>query len=478
MQNEFKTRGEIHPRPKGLGFFSSMDKKVVREKISDSTLVTGSYDNVLAYHKHDLSIERGIPAAEHCKVKFLERSFDKEILSLNFPKGILLRRWVFERRLMQHGVEGKQIKGPFIYFEHHIKIKKHSQSEVEVIDEAVYKIPLGKLGKWILGHHIRKRLLRLFKYRHHVLKKDIEQQALYANSTPLKILLSGSHGFIGSHLKKTLTLFGHSVVSLVRGPSNNNQEIQWDPKNQKVDLRALEGFDVVIHLGGDNIASCRWTKSKKDKIYRSRIESTAFLATLLNKLQHPPRSFLCASASGFYGKRPGEKLDEDSSVGKGFLAHVVEAWETSARLCTKARVVTLRFGVVIGRNGGIFKKMLLPYKMGLGAVLGTGREFMSWIALQDVAYQVMFVIHQDTLLGSVNIVSPSPVTGGELSRILAHVLHRPVFFKIPSWIIKLVFQELGEELLLADAQVYPGKLTEAGARFGYATLQITLESIL
>lgn len=451
---------------------------MIREKVTYSTVIEASYDEVIAYHTNDLSIERGIPPSEYCYVEFLKKTQDKEVLSLNFPKGILVRKWVFERNFVKDGVEGKQKKGPFTYFEHHIKIKKISSSQIEVVDEAFYTIPLGGFGKWLLGAHIRKRLLRLFKYRHHVLKKDMEQKALYPNSKPLKILLSGSQGFIGSHVKKTLTLFGHKVVCLVRHPSQNSQEIQWDPHKQKIELKELEGFDVAMHLGGESIASLRWSKSKKDKIYRSRVESTSFLATSLNKLQNPPKSFMCASASGFYGKRPGENLDETSSIGKGFLAHVAEDWEKSAQLFTKARVVTFRFGVVIGVNGGIFKKMLLPYKMGLGAILGTGQESMSWISLQDIAYQMMFVMHTESLLGPVNMVSPYAVTGREFSKVLARALHRPLFLKVPSWVIKMIFQEMGEELLLSDAKVYPIKLTQSGAKFAYPRLQDTLESIL
>ncbi len=452
--------------------------KVIREKVAYSTVIEARYDEVIAYHTNDLSIERGIPPSEYCYVEFLENTQDKEIVSLNFPKGILVKKWVFERTFVKDGVEGKQKKGPFTYFEHYIKIKKISSSEVEVVDEAFYTIPLGGLGKWLLDNHIRKRLLRLFKYRHHVLKNDMEQKALYPNSRPLKILLSGSQGFIGSYVKKTLAFFGHRVICLVRQAPKHSQEIQWDPQKQKVELNALERFDVAIHLGGESIASFRWSKSKKDKIYRSRVESTSFLAISLNKLQNPPKSFMCASAAGFYGNRPGENLDETSSIGKGFLAHVAEDWERSAQLFTKGRVGIFRFGVVIGRNGGIFKKMLLHYKMGLGAIIGTGEESVSWISLQDIAYQMMFVMHTEALSGPVNMVSPYPVTGREFSKSLAHALHRPLFLKVPCWVIKMIFQEMGEELLLSDAKVYPIKLTQSGAKFVCPTLQDTLESML
>ena len=448
------------------------------EKVSYSTLVNVNYEESLAYHLHDLSIERGIPPSEYCQVEFLDKFEEKEIVSLNFPKGLLVKKWVFERIFLQDGIKGRQVKGPFSFFEHHIKIKKISVSEIEVTDEALYKIPLGSFGKWLLDSHIKKRLLRLFKYRHHVFKKDMEQKALYPNTKPLKILLSGSHGFVGSHLQKTLTLFGHLVTCLVRHAPKDDKQIQWDPAEKKIELKALEGFDIALHLGGENIASLKWTKGKKAKIYKSRVESTAFLAQALNKLQNPPKAFLCASACGFYGKRPGEKLDETSSIGEGFLAHVVHDWEMSAHLFTKGKVATLRFGVVIGSHGGIFQKMLQPYKMGLGAIIGTGQEHMSWISLQDVAYQILFIMHKDSLLGAVNIVSPYPVTGEEFSRTLAKLLHRPLFLKIPAWLIKMVFQEIGEELFLADAKVYPTKLIWSEARFAYPTLKEALENIL
>lgn len=430
------------------------------------SILQAQVEDVWKYHRHPLSIVRGIPPQENCQVTFLEKTLNNDKIAFTFLKRFFIRKWVFERLFRDHSILGKQLQGPFVSFEHHIKIEQKGASVTEVIDEVHYQLP--PIVGWLFQGYIKKTLLKLFNYRHLVLKKDLEKLALYRDKKPLKIALSGSTGFVGSHIKTVLQLFGHEVYALVRKRPQHSHEIFWDPEKKKITASDLEGLDVCIHLGGASIAAPFWTAKKKASIYKSRIESTRFLVETLNTLTKPPHVFLSASAMGFYGNRPEEKVDEHASRGHGFLAHVTKDWEKEAHHF-KGRVVCLRFGLILGW-GGLLKKVLPLYKWGLGACIGTGKEKISWIAVDDVAYHLLQAIYDKSLSHEVNFVSPYSVTSREFSTLLAKHLHRPLFFKLPAWLIKIIFQEMGKELLLADVDVHPQKLLNVGAVFAYLHL--------
>ena len=281
----------------------------------------------------------------------------------------------------------------------------------------------------------------------------------------MKILLSGSRGFVGAALFSSLQQNGHEVVRLVRNPASEG--ICWDPQTEKIDLEKLEGFDVVIHLAGENIASRRWSHKQKKQIFLSRCRDTWLLAHALVRLRTPPKILLTASACGYYGNRGRELLTEKSGPGEGFLADVCAKWEQAASCAAEKgmRVAHLRFGVILSAKGGLLAKMLPAFRLGLGAILGSGEQLISWIALDDTVRAIQHVISKE-LDGAVNVCSPQPVTQKEFADTLAHKLHRPCFIRLPAFLLRWIFgREMADELLLTSQNVYPEKLLQSGFEF-------------
>ena len=290
----------------------------------------------------------------------------------------------------------------------------------------------------------------------------------------MKVLVTGSTGFIGSALVSALTAAGHQVTRLVRKLAGAG-EVRWDPAAGAIDTGGLEGHDAVVHLAGENIAG-RWTAAKKQRIRESRVNGTRLLAEALAKLSRRPRALVCASAIGYYGDRGEEKLREGSPPGKGFLAEACVAWEAAAKPAADAglRVVHLRIGVVLHPKGGALKQMLLPFKLGLGGVIGSGRQYMSWIALDDLIGIFQHALANDSLRGPANAVAPNPATNREFTKSLGQVLSRPTIFPMPAFAARLAFGEMADELLLASTRVEPARLAASGYSFAYPQLEATL----
>lgn len=269
------------------------------------------------------------------------------------------------------------------------------------------------------------------------------------------------------------------MIRLVRR-RRDTDTIYWNPSELTLDPADLEGFDIVVHLAGENLASGRWTAARKKAIRDSRVQGTRLLANALASLSAKPKFFLCASAGGYYGDRGDTELSEDASRGDGFLADVVVDWEAASQPAVAAgiRTVCLRTGVVLARNGGALKKMLPVFRLGLGGRLGSGRQYMSWIALEDVIAAILFVMRQETLSGPVNAASPHPVTNAEFTRVLGRVLHRPAVLPVPAFALKLLFGEMAEQTVLAGARVVPRKLTDTGFAFQYPELEPALRAVL
>jgi uncharacterized protein (TIGR01777 family) len=297
----------------------------------------------------------------------------------------------------------------------------------------------------------------------------------------MTILISGSSGLIGSALMPSLAAEGHSVTRLVRsGTKPGPGQIVWDPAAGRLDPAAIEGFDAVVHLAGENIAAGRWTAGRKQQIRDSRVKSTRLLADTLAKLAQRPRVLLAAGAIGFYGDRGDEVLTEASAAGSGFLAEVCRAWEDSTKPASDAgiRVVNLRFGVLLSATGGALTKMLAPFKAGLGGPVGSGRQYMSWITLDDVAGAVRHTLAAESLSGPVNIVAPHPVTNGEFARALGRVLKRPAFLPAPAFALRLLLGEMADALLLASTRVRPSCLEAEGYKFLHPDLEVALRHLL
>ena len=297
----------------------------------------------------------------------------------------------------------------------------------------------------------------------------------------MKILLSGSTGLIGSELTSHLSKKGMEVARLVRAKSSaSGPQVLWNPVARIIDSKGLEGFDAVVHLAGDPIAEGRWTPEKKALIRDSRVRGTRFLTESLGRLSKPPRAFLCASAVGFYGERGDETLTEESGPGKGFLPEVGQEWEGACQPAaqTGARVVNLRFGIVLSPKGGALKKMLPPFRFGLGGRLGSGKQWMSWITLPDVAGAITHALSTESLRGPVNVVSPNPVTNLQFTQALGRALRRPAVLPVPAFAVRLLFGEMGDDLLLGSTRVEPKRLKGTGYRFRHPDLEPALRELL
>lgn len=295
----------------------------------------------------------------------------------------------------------------------------------------------------------------------------------------MRILVTGSHGMIGSALVARARGDRHEVVRLVRPGRAAAGGIPWDIARGQVDPARLEGFDAVVHLAGENIAG-RWTAAKKASIRDSRIRGTSLLSDSIRGLARPPRVLVCASAVGFYGSRGDELLDESAAAGRGFLAEVCRDWEAAAAPARAMgiRVVHLRFGIVLSPAGGALAKMLLPFRLGLGGRVGSGLQYMSWISLDDAVGILLAAVESDRLTGPVNAVAPEPVTNREFTRVLGKVLNRPTLFPMPAFAVRLLFGEMGESLLLGSVRVRPGRLEAAGHPFQYPELAPALRHLL
>lgn len=293
----------------------------------------------------------------------------------------------------------------------------------------------------------------------------------------MRIAITGSTGLVGTALVPALEKAGHEVVRLVR--KKGIPGIYWDPETGEIDVAGLEGIEGVIHLAGESIAARRWDAEEKKKIRESRVQGTRLLVRALTGLKQPPSVLTCASAVGYYGHRGDEVLREESPSGTGFLAEVCRDWEAAAQEASQKgiRVCHTRFGMILSPQGGALAKILPPFKMGVGGVIGNGRQYWSWIGLDDV---VGILIHslKDSLIGAVNAVAPQAVTNREFTKTLGRVLRRPTFLPLPAFAARLLLGEMADELLLASARAEPARLKVSGYEFSHPDLEGCLRAVL
>ncbi len=295
----------------------------------------------------------------------------------------------------------------------------------------------------------------------------------------MKVAVTGSSGLIGSSLVSFLSKKNVTVSRILRENPEDN-EISWKPEGGDWDSAFAGGIDGIVHLAGENIASGRWTRKKKEKIRNSRIEGTKKLCEHILKLPTTPSVFVCASAIGYYGDRGVEFLNEGSPRGSGFLPDVCLGWEEAAESVSKAgiRVVNVRFGIVLSKDGGALAKMLTPFKMGMGGKIGSGTQYMSWVAMDDVTGAIYHTLVTDSLKGAVNVTAPNPVTNKEFTNTLGKVLNRPTVMPMPAFAARLAFGEMANDLLLASTKVAPKRLSDSGYEFQYTELEDALKHVL
>jgi len=294
----------------------------------------------------------------------------------------------------------------------------------------------------------------------------------------MKILISGASGFIGSALIPHLEAKGHTVLKLVRNKSK--QGVFWNPQQGILDLPADAKIDACINLSGDNIGDGRWTEEKKEKIRSSRIDSTSLFAGKIADLNRPPKVFLSSSGIGCYGDCGDVLVNEATPAGKGFLADVSREWE-AATLAAKEvgiRVTCLRISPVLSQEGGMLRRLLPFFKAGLGAELGSGEQYMSWIAIDDLISAIDAILRNESLSGPLNLCAPNPVTNHEFTKVLNHILKRPTLFRIPSVLLRALFGEMADEEFLSSIRAVPDKLTSSGFEFQYPRIEEALRHVL
>lgn len=297
----------------------------------------------------------------------------------------------------------------------------------------------------------------------------------------MNILISGSTGMIGSALIEILKNQNHRVTRLVRSPlQSSEQTVQWNPAAGTLNAKELEGCDAVVHLAGESIAASRWTEAQKAKIRDSRVQGTKLLSETLTQLAKPPKVLVCASAIGYYGNRGDTILREDSGVGTGFLANICQEWESAADPAKKKgiRVVPVRTGIVLSPKGGALAKMLLPFKLGVGGIMGNGRQYWSWISLDDVIGAFHHALTNENVNGAVNAVAPRAVTNAEFTKTFGKVLSRPTIFPLPGFAARLVLGEMADDLLLSSARIEPARLLASGYKFKHPELEGALRDLL
>lgn len=434
------------------------------------------------WHERPGALDRLIPPWEQVEVQQSTGGIQPGAqVELVARMGLLRLRWLAEHSDYDppHLFRDIQKSGPFAQWEHSHRFEALSASTCRLTDHVEYRVPGGTLGAMLGGGMVTSKLEQMFAHRHATTHDDLAIHAAHPEDACMRVLVTGASGLVGGALIPLLTTGGHSVTKLVRKVPQAG-EAKWDPGNNEVDNAALAACDAVVHLAGDNIADGRWSTAKKQRILKSRVQGTRLLAESLAKLESPPKTLVCASAIGYYGSRGDEWLDENSTSGEGFLADVCRQWEAAAQPARDAgiRVVNLRFGVILTPKGGALAKMLFPFKTGGGGVIGSGKQYWSWITLEDVIGAIHHALTTDSLTGPVNVVAPNAVTNYEFTKTLGRVLQRPTILPLPAFAARIVLGEMANELLLASQRVKPTKLQATGYNFRHPQLEDGLRAML
>jgi uncharacterized protein (TIGR01777 family) len=441
-----------------------------------------SREEAFAWHERDGALQRLIPPWERVTVTHQSGGIgDGARVELTNRLGPLKLRWIAEHCGYDPPQQFRDIQrsGPFAKWHHTHRFHERGTDASCLEDHIEYVIPGGWLGDLFARRFILRKIAAMFSYRHNVTAEDLAAHAKFGSQETMHVAVTGSSGLVGGDLVPLLSTGGHRVTRLVRGQPEDGQ-IHWDPQSGDWDERPLAGVDAVVHLAGENIAASRWTSAMKSRIRDSRVIGTRVLCEKLAQLDPLPKTLVAASAIGIYGSRADESLDEDSQPGSGFLAEVARDWEAATQPAHDAgiRVVNLRLGIVLSPKGGALAQLLTPFRMGGGGVVGDGRQYMSWISLDDAVGAIHHALMQTDLEGPVNAVAPQPVTNREFTRTLAGVLNRPAVIPLPAFAARMAFGEMADELLLASARVYPRRLQESRYAFRQETLEGALRHLL
>ncbi|MCC7142785.1 MAG: TIGR01777 family oxidoreductase [Candidatus Eisenbacteria bacterium] len=432
-------------------------------------------ESVFAWHERPGAFERLVPP--WVDVRILSRSGgvkDGGQLSFKLRQGPISVRWhaVHEGYQENRQFRDVQRKGPFASWEHTHRFEPDGETASYLEDLVYWQLPLGRLGRF--GESlVAREIERGFTFRQERTRQDLARHRGVVDRGPLRILMSGASGLIGTQLAAFLEGGGHTIARLVRRAPRSPLEIRWDPDSGALDPAACEGFDAVIHLAGAGIADERWSPKRKQLILESRTRGTRLLAERLSLCARKPRCLLVASGIGYYGHRPEEPLTESSEPGTGYLPEVCLAWEDASKPAEAAgiRVARIRIGIVLAAAGGALSKLAPIFSAGLGGPVGSGQQVLSWIAFDDLIGIFHHALFHDELSGAINATAPNPVTNEDFSGTLAEVLGRASWARVPEQAIDFGFGEMGRRLLLEGARVLPAKLEQSGFPFLWPDLE-------
>ena len=400
-------------------------------------------------------------------------------VTLQVQAGPIPTRWRLTHRDYRQNAQfvDELLEGPFAHWVHTHRFIANGPQQSTLDDEIQYALPLGALGDAVAYRFAEATLDRVFRYRHAVTAGDLARHALWADRPRLRVAITGATGFIGSQLAAFLSTGGHEVVRIGRGPVTPGRvDLSWDPMRGQLDAAALEGVDAVIHLAGASIAE-RWSASHRAAIRDSRVQGTALLARTLASLTRRPAVLLSGSAIGIYGNAGDTELTETSPAGTDFLADVGQQWEAATAPAEAAgiRVVHLRTGIVQGAAGGALAAQRPLFAVGLGGRMGSGRQWISPIALDDWIGAVHFLLMRDDLAGPFNLVGPDPVTNAAYTTTLAQVMHRPALCPAPAFALRLALGgDMADATVLTSQRVRPSRLLDSGFVFRHPTLDAML----
>ena len=436
--------------------------------------------DVFSWHERPGALERLTPPWADVEVLEKEGGIrDGARVVLRVRHGPASFRWELEHRDFIENEQfcDYQLSGPLKAWAHTHRFEDDGSDGTRMHDTIEVEPPLGPAGAALAPGFIEGELTRLFRFRQTRLVNDLARHARWSGRPRLTVAITGSSGMIGTSLTHFLTTGGHRVIRVVRDRSQVGPDaIYWSPSNREIDAEGLAAADAVVHLAGVPIADGRWTDERKKAIRRSRVEGTDLLSRTMAGLKTGPRTLVSMSAVGYYGDRKDDRVTESSKAGSGFLASVSQDWEAAARPAERAglRVVRLRAGVVLSPEGGALGKMLLPFKMGVGGRLGSGRQYVSWIDLDDIVGLIHHSLMDRSMSGPVNATAPHPVTNSTFSSVLGTVLGRPTIIPVPSLAVKAAFGELGKEALLEGQRVLPAVALDSSFRFAFEGVEESL----
>lgn len=449
---------------------------------SKRTRINVPVERLFKWHAEKGAIERMTPPWVPMQMISRNRPGIEKGVRVTFRLHIFKIPFIWESEHIEH-VENKifkdrQVKGPFKIWEHSHIFSSDGTRSAYIEDRVKFKLPFGFLGA-LFNRYALKQFERMFSYRHRVLKHQLENLPQF--SRKMRILISGAGGTIGRALIPLLESSGHKVIRLVRHKDRlKDSELFWDPYAGILDIERAGQIDAVINLNGVDISQGRWSGERKKVIIDSRVIPTKLLVDKMAGLSNKPEVFISSSAIGYYGEKEKKLVSESDTEGGLFISRVCSQWEKAALEAEKSgiRTVLLRTGIVLTPQGGALKKMMLPFSLGAGVFLSHGRQYMSWISMDDEISAILFALAKKEISGPLNLSSPEPVTNRDFSISLAGLFSKKVFFTLPGFMVKLIWGQMGKETVLASVNVSPEKLIRNGFVFQHKKIIKALEHLL